>query len=129
MFSTIYPEEIRCSSEKELKLRRRNWVSTRIMGFRQKNNSKIVRQHPDFPRRWLRLSEATDDFIHAGVGSAKAVIIPLKGGTHYIQKPTGKIPWNEYWLRFKTARRKTYTIQYNSRVLFGGWRQWMSLIF
>ena len=38
-----------------------------------------MRQHPDFPRRWLRLSEATDDFIHAGVGSAKAVIIPLKG--------------------------------------------------
>ena len=50
-----------------------------LWGFRWKNNSKIVRQHPDFPRRWLRLSEATDGFIHAGVGSAKAVIIPLKG--------------------------------------------------
>ena len=87
-----------------------------------------MRQHPDFPRRWLRLSEATDDFIHAGVGSAKSCDYTLEGGTHYIQKPTGKIPWSEYWLRFKTARRKTYTIQYNSRVLFRGWRQWMSLI-
>ena len=74
-----------------------------LWGFRRKNNSKIVRQHPDFPRRWLRLSEATDDFIHAGVGSAKSCDYTLEGGSHYIQKPTGKIPWNEYWLRFKTA--------------------------
>ena len=54
-----------------------------LWGFRQKNNSKIVRQHPDFPRRWLRLSERLMILYMPGLALPKLWLYPWRGYSLY----------------------------------------------